>query len=383
MKYAIVVVPYALALSLGASAHAAPISSTVGAGSLQKIGDSVVRWKLTPGISLAVVANGKVAYTGVSGITDLESKRPVTIESRFPIGSLGTLFLAVAMVQLDAKHKLHLDDPLERYMPEAPAGITLRQLLPPQSDGDEKYDALGAVIERASGEPLLTYLTEHVFRPAGMTQTWFGEPPGWLPLALGYLEWRDVFSAAAPEANAWNRKCCSYLSTARDLARFSVALLNGTLVSSASLQALEAAFQSAQKGGMRVIGQMGSPAGYDAQLALVPRERFAMVTLTNCSGFPATVVLDRVFATYFPAAAVASAAANTAENADPAITARLSQYFTTQTSWKGPVPAMEFLSSSESAGSTEYRYLVDAPGGTKSAFFVVSADDKIDGFWVH
>jgi CubicO group peptidase (beta-lactamase class C family) len=373
-----------MSLWLGAPARAEAIPSRpVNAGPVQTILRNAVGWKLTPSISAAVVANGKVVYVGADGSADLENKRPATIETRYPIGSIGSLFLAVALVQLDAKHRLRLDDPLERYMPEVPPGITLRQLLPPQSDSDEKYDALGAVIERVTGEPLLTYLTDHVFRPAGMTDTWFGEPPDWLPLALGYYEWRDDFGLAATPSDAWNRKCCSFSSTARDLVRFGVALFNGTLVSSSELRSLQPAFQSTEKAGMHTIGQLGSASGYDAQLVLIPRERFAMVTLANASGFPATAVLDRVFATYYPAAATASAAVDNAGDPSPAITACLSGYLAIQTGSKGEVPTMAFLSSSESAGSTEYRYLVDAPGGTKSAFFVLGADGKIDGFWLH
>jgi D-alanyl-D-alanine carboxypeptidase len=358
-------------------------ASNAGASSLQKIQRDVVGWRFTPSISLAVVANGKIAYTGAYGNADLETKRPATPETRYPIGSVGGLFLAVAIVQLERKHKLHLDDPLARYVSDAPAGITLRQLLPPQADqSDQRYDMLGAVIERVSGEPLLTYLTDRVFRPAGMTNTWFGQPPEWMPLALGYYEWKDDFGPASTPNDAWNRKCCSYVSTATDLARFSAALFNGTLLPPSALRSLEPAFLSAQKGGMQAMGRLGSPEGYDAELALFVRQRFAIVTLANASGFPATAVLDRVFAAYYPAAATASAAASNAGDPNPTLTARLSGFLQTKIGGSQP-PAIEYLSSSESAGSTEYRYLFTASGATKSVFFVLNAKSEIDGFWVH
>jgi hypothetical protein len=44
---------------------------------------------------------------------------------------------------------------------------------------------------------------------------------------------------------------------------------------------------------------------------------------------------------------------------------------------------MSFLSSSVSAGSTEYRYLVDFEGVTKAAFFLLDASGNITEFWVH
>ena len=47
-----------------APARAAPVHGMVSAGALQKILRNAVGWKLTPGISLAVVANGKIVFAG-------------------------------------------------------------------------------------------------------------------------------------------------------------------------------------------------------------------------------------------------------------------------------------------------------------------------------
>lgn len=46
------------------------------------------------------------------------------------------------------------------------------------SYSDEGYGLLGAVIERVSGVPYVSYVTERILRPAGMTQTTFGVPSG-------------------------------------------------------------------------------------------------------------------------------------------------------------------------------------------------------------
>ena len=215
-----------------------------------------------------------------------------------------------------------------------------------------------------------------------MTNTWSGEPPDWLPLALGYYEWRDDYGLVSVPPDAWSHKCCSYVSTATDLARFSAALLNGNLLPSGALRALRPAFLLGGQGRDAGVGEIGSArAGGDAELALFVHQRFAIVTLANCAGFPAMTVLDRVFAAYYPAAA-ATSAPNSAGDPNPAVTARLSRLLATKIGSKES-PAMDFLSSSESAGSREYRYLFDASGGTKSAFFVLKADGKIDGFWIH
>jgi CubicO group peptidase (beta-lactamase class C family) len=346
---------------------------------LDQVLDKAVAWKLTPGIAVAVVKDGRIVYAGARGSADLERGRPATVETRYPIGSVGELFILAGIMQLSALGRLNLDDSVKRYLPEeVPLDVTLRGLLAPQED-DAKFDVLATVIERVSGEPLVTYLTDRIFRPAGMTHTWMGEPPSWLPLATGYYEWRDVFGLAKPEGDAWDQKCCSFISTATDLARFDAALLNGTLLSSASLHAIRPYFQSMQKAGMLLIGRQGTPAGYDAENILLPKQQFAIVTLANSAGSPAPAVIDRVLGIYYPALGTASGTLDP----NPDITARLRHYLNRQSQSPGPVGAMSFLSSSVSAGSTEYRYLVDFGGVTQGTFFVINANGIVDGVWIH
>jgi hypothetical protein len=138
-------------------------------------------------------------------------------------------------------------------------------------------------------------------------------------------------------------------------------------------------FQSMQKAGMLLIGRQGTPAGYDAENILVPQQRFAIVILTNCAGFPAPAVTDRVLGLYYPPLGTASGAFDP----NPTLTARLRTYLMQPPQSRGPVRAMSFLSSSVSAGSTEYRYLVDFEGVTKAAFFLLDASGNITEFWVH
>jgi CubicO group peptidase (beta-lactamase class C family) len=351
--------------------------------SLDKLLRDVVTWKLTPSISLAIVENGKVVYAGARGSADLEKNVAATVETRYPIGSIGSLFLAVAVMQLVAKGKLHLDDPVIRYFPAMPDSIvTVRQLLPP-GEGDANYDVLGAVIERVTQVPLVSYLYDHVFAPARMDDTWSGEPPDWAALALGYYEFRDVFGLTAPQTDAWNRKCCSFISTATDLARFDSALFQNKLLPAASLRAMEPAFQSTRQAGMAMIVRAGTPSGYVEGNALFMHDQFAIVALTNCDGFPAPAVLDPILALFYPKAVAANAPPSSEGAVDPAVAGLLRPYLAAKPESLGSVRAMTLLSSSVSEGFTEYRYLVDFSGGTKSAFILVGSDGKADGFWLH
>jgi D-alanyl-D-alanine carboxypeptidase len=374
----------AAVLAFTAASPPEPVAHGVtGEASLDRVLRDVVTWKLTPSISLAIVENGKVVYTGAFGSAGLEKNMPATAQTRYPIGSIGTLFLAVAVMQLAAKGKLRLDDPVERYFPALPdSSVTVRQLLSPRED-DANYDVLGAVIERVTEVPLVSYLYDHVFQPAGMDHTWFGPPPDWAPLASGYYEWRNVFGLTALQTDAWTRQCCSFISTATDLARFDSALLQGKLLSAASLRAMQPAFQSTRQAGMAMIVREGTPSGYVAGNALFMHDRFAIVALTNCDGFPAPAVLDPILALYYPKAVAANASPSSEGAVDPAIAGLLRPYLAAEPESLGSVRAMTLLSSSVSEGFTEYRYLVDFSGGTKTAFIVVGSDGKVDGFWLH
>jgi CubicO group peptidase (beta-lactamase class C family) len=373
----------AIVLALTAVSPAEPVAYTPARkASLEKLLRDVVTWKLTPSISLAIVENGKVVYAGARGSADLEKNVPATVETRYPIGSIGTLFVAVAVMQLAAKGKLRLNDPAVRYVPAFPdSSVTVRQLLSPRED-DANYDVLGAVIERVTEVPLVGYLYDHVFAPAGMDHTWSGEPPDWAALASGYYEFRDVFGLTAPQADAWNRKCCSFISTATDLARFDSALFQNKLLPAASLRAMEPAFQSTRQAGMPMIVRAGTPSGYVVGNALFVHDRFAIVALTNCDGFPAPAVLDPILALFYPTSVAANASSKREGAVDPAIAALLRPYLAAAPESLGSVRAMTLLSSSVSEGLTEYRYLVDFSGGTKTAFILVGSDGKADGFWL-
>jgi len=94
----------AVVIALTAASPAEPVAyGATGKASLDGFLSDVVTWKLTPSISLAIVENGKVVYAGARGSADLEKNVPATTQTRYPIGSIGSLFLAVAVMQLAAK----------------------------------------------------------------------------------------------------------------------------------------------------------------------------------------------------------------------------------------------------------------------------------------
>jgi len=85
-----------------------------------------------PGLSLAIMQHGQLIRAQGYGFANLEHHVPVHPDTVFETGSLGMQFTAVAVMLLVEDGKLHLDDPIRKYLPAAPrtwASITIRQLL--------------------------------------------------------------------------------------------------------------------------------------------------------------------------------------------------------------------------------------------------------------
>jgi len=65
-----------------------------------------------------VARKGKVAHHVTQGVMDLQSKQPMTPGSMFRIASMTKPVIGVAIMMLVEEGKLHLNDPVARYIPE-------------------------------------------------------------------------------------------------------------------------------------------------------------------------------------------------------------------------------------------------------------------------
>jgi CubicO group peptidase (beta-lactamase class C family) len=169
-----------------------------------------------PGISLAVAKDGKPLYVKSYGVATLEHPVKTRPDTVYQIGSIGKQFTAVAVMMLANEHKLDLDDPLSKYLPEVPASwgkVTIRTMLNHQSGipqfttperqllnlvhdytdleliqlastqpldfepgtnvsySDTGYVLLGFVINRVAGMFYGDFLQQRVFKPLGMNRT--------------------------------------------------------------------------------------------------------------------------------------------------------------------------------------------------------------------
>lgn len=167
--------------------------------------------------AVLVARNGRIAYQRAAGIADRQSGAPMTLDTRLQIASTTKLFTQIAIRQLEQAGKLSLSDTVGTFLPNYPnavvrSKVTIDQLLRHRSGvgsfWNERYMAhhadvrsvnhylelfqndsllfepgsseaysnggyvlLGAIVERVSGKSYHDYLRQHVFAPAGMTET--------------------------------------------------------------------------------------------------------------------------------------------------------------------------------------------------------------------
>ena len=86
--------------------------------------DEVVRTQVReqniPGVSLAVMRDGKIIKTAGYGFANLELKVPLSPEMLLKSGSLVKQFTATSIMMLVEEGKIGLDDEISKYLPQAP-----------------------------------------------------------------------------------------------------------------------------------------------------------------------------------------------------------------------------------------------------------------------
>jgi D-alanyl-D-alanine carboxypeptidase len=120
----------------GPAAAAAPVPELDAA--LQKVREDTG----VPAAAASVVRCGRVVWSGASGETVLGSGQPVTLDSRFVIGSTTKPATAALVLWLTEQGKLTLKDPLSRFYPKLPGAprITVQMLLDHTSGLSEYFD---------------------------------------------------------------------------------------------------------------------------------------------------------------------------------------------------------------------------------------------------
>jgi serine beta-lactamase-like protein LACTB, mitochondrial len=291
------------------------------------------------GLSLAVVENGSLAWSGGWGYADLEGYVVFAPGTVWRLGSISKSLTAVAAMQLVERGKLDLDAPIQTYcpaFPKKPQPITSRQLLGHLSgirhyakdenfNSTRHYDSitasldafkndplvhppgtytystygyvvLGCVIEGASGRKFTDYLRESVTSPAGMDRT---RPDDLRPIvarrARGYQVLEGGELGNAELADTSNKiPGGGLVSTAEDLARFAIALQKNLLLKPETFAQMQQPMKQSDgkdspyfgwtigdKAGDKTLTHTGSQQGTSTALLMVPSRGFAVALISN------------------------------------------------------------------------------------------------------
>src|ERR1700741_1794734 len=73
-----------------------------------------------PGAGVALVSRGELLWCGGFGQADIASKKPVTCDTEFRVGSISKTFVALALLKLQEEGKINLELRLHDIAPEIP-----------------------------------------------------------------------------------------------------------------------------------------------------------------------------------------------------------------------------------------------------------------------
>ncbi|MET8769709.1 serine hydrolase domain-containing protein [Streptomyces sp. NPDC004658] len=269
----------------------APLPAPDTAGLAAVLRSAVARG--APG-ALARIDDGGRTYRVTQGFADRTTRRPISTDDRFRIGSVTKTFTAVVLLQLVDEHRLSLDAPVNRYLPNLLPDdrITVRQVLSHRSGlydytedmfarsvpgfeavrkkvftyrelialslkkprtnapgaayaySNTNFVVAGLLIEKLTGQSVRTAYENRIIGPLKLKDTFYVHPDTAIPgrYARGYLT-PDTAGAPLVDATAqtvsWAQSAGAVISSARDLDVFYSALLKGELTSAARLAEME------------------------------------------------------------------------------------------------------------------------------------------------
>jgi len=308
-----------------------------------------------PGVSVAVVENNTYEWSAGFGMADLENFVPATSQTLYRLASISKPITATAAMLLWQQHKLDLDAPVQKYCPAFPrkdTTITTRQVLghlggirhyksesqdDPELGNTRHFDdtiqsglkffaddplvgkpgtafhystqgftLVGCALEGASGEKYVDYVRKNILQPAGMLHTRTDDRFTVIPYRTrfyqkdksGEIKNADFLDSSYKVAGG------GWLSSAEDMARFTVALLNDRLLQRSTRDLMWTSLKAAdgkETGyalgwgtgkdlGLPDVEHGGGQQGTSTFLLMVPERRAGVVVLMNIESADASAL---------------------------------------------------------------------------------------------
>ena len=308
-----------------------------------KVDKLFAKWDTTvsPGAALAIIKDGKIIYRRGYGMANLEHNVPITSSSVFRIGSTSKQFTASCIALLSLQGKISLDDNVRKYIPELPKfekPITIRNLVhhtsgirdyltlagiaalpedyfytpddtvkllsrqkrlnfPPGEQNlysNSGYFLMGVTVQRASGKSLRDFAQKYIFEPLGMKNTHYHDDHTLIVKnrAAGYSPTKDGFRidmttldhvgdggvfTTVEDIYLWDQAFYNYKLGKEfiDLIQIPGLLNNGEKLDYAFGLGID------EYRGLRRVSHGGGFAGFRAQLARFPEQKFSVICLAN------------------------------------------------------------------------------------------------------
>jgi CubicO group peptidase (beta-lactamase class C family) len=285
--------------------------------------------------SVIIVSDGTPVFSKGYGLANVEHGVPNTPETKFRLGSITKQFTAMAILILQERGKLAVDDPIGKYFDDAPKawdGVTIHHLLTHTSGihsytsepdyvkkmaqpetvnsmiarfrdkpldfkpgekfqySNSGYFLLGAIIEKVSGQSYEAFLKATIFRPLDMTDSGYDHPGTILShRASGYSRKGDVLENAEYLDMAQPYAAGSLYSTTLDLAKWDRAVGDCALINKESTTRMLTpeknnyayGWSVAARSGRKEIGHGGGINGFVTDIVRYPDQRVCVVVLAN------------------------------------------------------------------------------------------------------
>jgi CubicO group peptidase (beta-lactamase class C family) len=329
-----------------------------------------------PGISIAVVRDGRIVKAQGYGLAHVELNVPMTKDVVFEIGSMTKQFTATAMMMLVEEGKIGLDDKLSKLFPSLPpawSGITVRHLLTHTSgiSGDFRkainnicpanrsefsvqfddkcfkqsldfrpgdawaysnsgYRLLGFIIKEVTGKSCADFINERILTPLAMTNGRVSVVNGIIANRAAGYEWtNNRLENRAALLTVGDVGDVGINSTVGDLAKWDAALYTDKLLKRSTLEQMWAPTKLESRStpafnygfgwftdtfrGHRVVSHGGLTPGFSSSITRFVDDKLTVIVLANSAGQVADGFARDIAALYIPTLA----ARNTNSTPDP------------------------------------------------------------------
>ncbi len=304
--------------------------------------------------AVLLAKNGAPVFTGAYGMADREKKIPNTLNTKFRIGSMNKMFTAVSIMQLVQAGKINLSDPVGKYLTDYPnkdvaTKVTIQQLLThtggtgdffgpqfdahrlelktlqdyiklygergPQFEPGSRWEysnygflMLGVIVERVSGKNYYDYVSENIYKIAGMTSTGsLPEDQDMPDRSIGYTQFGG--KGLQPNTDTLPYRGTSAgggYCTVSDFLRFANALTNHKLLNAQNTDLLTTGKVDTPRGDKYAFGFMdngagtatrhfghgGGAPGMNGDLQIFPQSGYVIVVLSNLDPPAASRISD-------------------------------------------------------------------------------------------